>query len=288
MPPGAGARLWWGKTRGPMQDEQANEPHPHGERFTFDRRLIQLRRRLFREASFAVGMLEEALDALWRLDVAAAREVRKRDERVDREEVQIEQECYELLALQHAFARDFRVVTFILKVNADIERVADHASSIAKIAIKVRENAEGFGDGGRFGTPTIEWPTSLTELGQRVPIMCHELMRAVLDEDVVAARALVRSDETIDQLDRRLFDEVVDLVRAEPLDVENGLLIYRLGRELERVADLMTNIAENLVYMATGEIVRHTKHTSRGLRGGSGGGGGAEGRANQPDSPTSF
>ncbi len=223
------------------------EPSPHAP-FSFDRRLVQLKRRLVREATLAIGMLEAALDALWRLDRDAARQVNKDDDRIDREEVAIEQECFRILALHHAFARDFRVVTFILKVNADIERVADHACSVAKVAVKIR------------GDAPPAWPTALRELGDRVPLMCHELMRAVLDENVESARALVRADKTIDSLDKQLFSEAVEMMKASyPLEdaLVNGLLIYRIGRELERVGDLMTNVAEEVVYLATGSIVRH-------------------------------
>lgn len=212
-----------------------------------DQRVAQLKRRLIREATMSIGMLETSLDALWRMDVDTAREVTRYDDRIDREEVQIEQECLKILTLQHHFAREFRVMTFILKVNADIERVADHACSIAKIVLKIR-------------TPAPAWPTALVELGERVPMMCHTLMRAVLDEDVEAARGLVSSDETIDNLDKRLFEEAVDLMAREPTNrdaLANGVLIHRIGRELERVGDLMCNIAEDVVYLATGDIIRH-------------------------------
>lgn len=237
-----------------MQYPSPTVPDPGHGPFAFDRRLIQLKRRLVREATLAIGMLEAALDALWRLDREAAKQVTRDDDRIDREEVQIEQECFDILALHHAFARDFRVLAFILKVNADIERVADHASSIAKITRRIR------------GETPPAWPTSLRELGERVPLMCHELMRAVLDEDVNAAKALVLSDKTIDQLDHRLFDEAIDMMGADTSQdtLSNGMLIYRIGRELERVGDLMTNIAEDVVYLATGSIVRHGDKESRG------------------------
>lgn len=234
-------------------DRQVPEPESRG-MFSFDRRLVQLKRRLVREATLAIGMLEAALDALWRLDRDAARQVNRDDDRIDREEVAIEQECFNILALHHAFARDFRVLTFILKVNADIERVADHASSIAKIVTRIK------------GDSVPEWPTALRELGERVPLMCHELMRAVLDEDVEGARALVLADKVIDRLDKQLFDEAVEMMGHDAGSREsltNGMLIYRIGRELERVGDLMTNIAEDIVYLATGTIVRHVEKTGR-------------------------
>jgi phosphate transport system protein len=239
-----------------VNDREVPTPEPTpmpGHSVIFDRKLITLKRRLVREATEVISMLERSLDALWRLDRAAAAEVRRSDDTIDREEVQIEQECFALLTLHHVFARDFRVVTFVLKVNHDIERVGDHASSIAKIVGKIDASE-----------PPV-WPTALLELGQRVPVRCHELLRAVLDEDVEAARQLVMKDKTIDGLDARLFGETVDFMQKDtsPQGLANGLLIHRAGRELERVGDLMTNIAEEVVYLATGDIIRHTHKSAR-------------------------
>jgi len=214
-------------------------------RFGFDRSLAQLKRRLVQEATAAIGMLEAAIECLWKLDVQAAKQVRARDDRIDKEEVEIEAECFRLLALQQPFARDLRAITFILKVNSDIERVADHASGIAKIAGRID------------AAHPPKWPTALLEMGQRVPVMCHSLLRAVLDEDARTAAKVVQEDEIIDKLEKRLFDETEAYMRLEPASVRNGLLIYRAGRELERVGDLMKNIAEDVIYLATGSIVRH-------------------------------
>src|SRR5204863_4872143 len=182
----------------PIEPEPLNDPAPLAPRarFSFDRNLAALKRRLSQEATAAIGMLEAALDSLWKLDAAAAKEVRRRDDRIDREEVEIEAECFRLLALEQPFARDLRVITFILKVNADIERVADHASGIAKVTTRLDL------------THAPRWPTALLEMGQRVPVMCHSLLRAVLDEDGAIGRKIVEEDETIDQLEKRLFEEV--------------------------------------------------------------------------------
>ncbi len=219
-----------------------------------ERRIGDLRRRLVREATTAVGMLEQALASLWALDADKARGVRISDDTVDREEVDIEREAYELLALHHPFAHDFRAVTFILKVNADIERVADHASSIAKAVMKIAKI--------RTTPGTPKWPTALTDLGLRVPWMCHEILRAVLDEDAEAARKAASGDKVIDDLEKRLFGEITAMVHGEEATEEAvavGMLTYRVGRELERVGDLMKDVAEELVYLATGAIVRHEK-----------------------------
>jgi phosphate transport system protein len=221
-------------------------------RDSFDQRLAGLKRRLVREAASAIAMLESALAALWTLDVEAAKAVRRRDDSIDLEEVEIEQECYRMMTLENPVARDFRVLAFILRVNADIERVGDHASSIAKLA-------------GRFSDATLPppWPTALRELGVRVPMICQNLLRAVLAEDVPAAREIVKSDKVIDRLDRELFSEVVGLLERSEVPHADGLLMHRLGRELERIGDLMSGIAEDLVYLVTGEIIRHAKKRQR-------------------------
>jgi phosphate transport system protein len=230
--------------RSPDSPASAGGPQ-HGTRGVFDRQLQQLKKRLVTEATSAIAMLESALDALWKLDVEAAKEVRRRDDRIDEEEVAIEQECFRLLALEHPFARDFRRIAFILKVNGDIERVADHASGIAKATGKLDRSI------------SLPWPTALQDMAQRVPMMCHQLLRAVLDEDPAIARQIVEEDDTIDNLEKRLFQEIDEMVRKDVALTSNGLLLYRIGRDLERVGDLMKNIAEDVIYLATGSIVRH-------------------------------
>lgn len=220
----------------------------------FERRIIELKQRLEHEAKQALAMLESALAALWQLDREGAKLVRAADDNVDREEVAIERESFEILTLQHVFARDFRMVTFIIKVNADIERVADHASSVAKIASRIA----------KLLPPGVipRWPTSLRELGDRVVLACQNTLRAIVNEDVNAAREVVASDRIIDDLERGLFDESICLIRDEGRTdsaMAVGLLVSRVGRELERIGDLMKNIAEDLIYLSTGDIVRHAE-----------------------------
>lgn len=215
------------------------------------REAVAVKRRLVDEATAAVGMLEAALASFWELDTQSAGEILTRDDRIDREEVAIEETVFKLMALQSPMARDFRLLAFVLKVNADVERIGDHSCSVAKITIKLA----GYG--------SIAWPTSLVELGQRVPMACHKCLRSLLDEDATLAKQVVVEDKVIDKLNRQLFDETVSLMRSRDDAHALGLLIYRVGRELERVGDLVTNIAEDVVYLATGEIIRHEKKRLR-------------------------
>lgn len=213
--------------------------------------IAQLRRRLLRQASLAVGMLETAIEALWQSDKALIRSVLDRDDRIDLEEVLIEESCFELITLQGPFARDFREIAFVLKANQDIERVADHACSIAKIARAIGDDVPS------------AWPPALLDMAERVPTLCHRLLRAVIDEDIETARELVAGDKTIDRLDKRVFAESTELIERDPQMAATGIRVARVGRELERIGDLMVNIAEDIVYLATGTIIRHEGRTKQ-------------------------
>lgn len=234
------------------QPIRPDEPaRPGGALPAVAREAAQVRRQLVDEAASAVGMLEASLAALWELDTAAAGEILKRDEELDRQEVEIEETVFRLMALQSPMARDFRLLAFVLKVNADIERIGDHSCSIAKVAFKLADQGP------------IAWPTALVELGQRVPMACHKVLRALLHEDATTAKQVVVEDKLIDRLNRHLFDETVEFMQQQPDAHAAGLLVYRVGRELERVGDLATNIAEDIVYLTTGEIIRHEKKRLR-------------------------
>ncbi|MEN0020285.1 MAG: phosphate signaling complex protein PhoU [Planctomycetota bacterium] len=212
-----------------------------------ERSISDLMRRVYRHAASTVDMVERAIDALWTLDRDAAAALRRDDDRIDAEEMAIQHECYRILALNNPVARDFRAITYVLRVNHNVERVADHACSLAKIINAIEDEH------------APQWPTALVDLGQRVPILCHDLLRTMLDGDVDAARDIIANDKTIDTLNHRLFGETVELMHREPSSSANGLLIFRAGRELERVGDLMTDIAREIVYLETGTVIRHQR-----------------------------
>jgi phosphate transport system protein len=209
-----------------------------------DTELGSLRRRIIREASQAIEILKSSIDALWDLDVSAAPAISAVENEIDVEEVAIEQECYKILALKNPFAADFRLIAFCLKVNSDIERVADHASSITKITAKL-------------DSPIRDWPPALLEMGERIPVMCEQVLRAVVNTDTDLARSVSLSDKAIDKLDRQAFHEISSMIERDPKGASTYLLMYRIARELERVGDLLGNIAEEIVYLQSGEIIRH-------------------------------
>lgn len=229
-------------------DRGSPEPAPGTGESTLERAIKDLKGRLVREATFAIGMLESASEALLNIDAEAARGVVRRDDDIDREEVIIEEECFRVLALHHPFARDFRRVVSLMRINADLERVGDHSTSIAKVTIKLSVLEH---------VPPV--PTSLGELARRVPILCHGLLTALMTESPEGARSTLTKDHDIDTLEKRLFEECVQTMGTDRDARAAGLFYYRCGRELERIGDLMTNIAEDVLYLSTGHIVRHSE-----------------------------
>ncbi len=209
-----------------------------------DHELAALRRRLIREASRATDLLRQSIEMLIHSDEVGVQEIRAIEKEIDEEEVRIEEECFRILALQQPFGSDFRMLTFCLKVNSDIERLADHASSMAKISKKIHGS-------------DLSWPQAMLEMMQRVPVMCEELLRALINADADAARDVVVRDKAIDKLDKQAFRELAEIIQSKPDEAGRYMLMYRVSRELERVGDLLGNIGEDVIYLVTGEIVRH-------------------------------
>jgi phosphate transport system protein len=178
-------------------------PRAGGQEVVIEREIKHLRTMILAEAATAIGMVEQACEALVNLDENSARNVIGRDDEIDRDEVVIEEECFRILTLYHPFAKDFRLITTFVKINADIERVADHATSVAKAAIKLK----------KLGVRSM--PTSLMELAQRVPMLCQGVLNLLASQDATEARELVSKDKAIDNLVKQLFDECVGLMTAE-------------------------------------------------------------------------
>jgi len=230
-----------------MADTHFEEHHAPGPAPSFEEELDRLTQRLQREAVLAVELVEASVEALRDCDAVSAQRTRDRDNEIDDEEVKIEAECIQLIALHQPVARDLRRLMIILKVNGDVERIADHATGVAKAVTYLQDEAPP------------SWPTSLLELAERVIPRCREMLRALAQQDEDAARSLIQSDETLDRLAGRVMDEVDEATSSGALSQRAGLLAYRASRDLERIGDLCGSVAEDIVYLATGQIIRHYK-----------------------------
>lgn len=202
-------------------------------------------------------MIHEAVDALHKPDYERAVEIIKRDDEIDRMDVEIEEECLKLLALHQPVAIDLRRITTVLKIGAELERVADLGVSIAERAC------------GIVRSPEITVPDDLKDMSSQALDMLHRSIDAYVHLDIRTARDVCLQDEAIDKLNRDIIDELTEMMKRRPDLVEPAMHLFSASRQIERIADHATNIAEDVVYLVQGEIVRHRNRGSVGARGAS-------------------
>lgn len=212
----------------------------------FHEQLEDTTRRVVEMSRAVEEMMEFALRSLEERDPALAQTVIDRDEQIDATEVAIEESCVELLALQQPLASDLRRIVAILKINNDLERVGDHAVNIAEDAQDLIKT------GGDWSMP-IE----LQEATAIARGMLRDSLDAFVRQDCSLARAVGDRDDRVDRLHESLIRSMLTLMLESPSQIGNGLDLILISRNVERVADLATNIAEDVVYLVEGITIRH-------------------------------
>lgn len=175
-----------------------------------------------------------------------ADEVIREDEAIDRFEVRIEEDCLRILALHQPVAIDLRRVATVLKINNDLERMADLAVNIAERAICLAHETS---------KPPI--PASLESMTALTLQMVRGSLDAFVNSDAQAARLVCLQDDRVDSYNREIIEEIKQLMQRHPQSVDVGLHLFSACRHLERIADHATNIAEDVVYLKEGDIIRH-------------------------------
>jgi phosphate transport system protein len=209
----------------------------------FEVDLTRLRRRFTAHMAACLQALERAREVLRHGDPDLAARVQSAEAAVDRDEVLIEADCLRLMTLHHPVAHDMRLLITMLKLNDELERIADHAANVSRLALRIA---------GRGGRP----PPELLALADRVCAAGEDAFQAWADQDVPRALAVVRGDADADRLERGVRDAVHAHLDGDG-GIESGLDTFRIARELERVGDHLANMAEDVIYLSTGEIVRH-------------------------------
>jgi phosphate transport system protein len=211
----------------------------------FDRELTILKRRILTTGARVEQMLREAVRSVVDSDPVAARWVIDRDAIVDAEEIETEEECLKVLALHQPVALSLRFVTAVLKINNDLERMADQAVNIAERALRLLNRA----------TPGIR--VGVHEIAERALRMVHKALDALVSLDKDAALEVCRADAEVDALYRDACEAIQRHIERNPNDVSAGLDMVAVLANLERCADLATNLAEDVVYTVDGHIIRH-------------------------------
>jgi phosphate transport system protein len=192
------------------------------------------------------AMVEEAIRrasrSLVEHDAELALDVIKADARVNDAQREVSRLISVTIATQNPVARDLRYLLTLDHVTYELERIGDHAASLAK---QVRKLAP---------EPPLAEYVKLPEMAERAAVLVHGVLRALVDADAVAAREVAVLDDDIDRLYHATFDEVVELMRADPANVERGTRIIIASHYIERIGDRSTNIAEDIVYLVTGDV----------------------------------
>jgi phosphate transport system protein len=211
----------------------------------FEQELQALLEQMLLMGGRAESIVQKAIQALERRDRALAEQVLADDKAIDRMEIDIEERCVHLLALQQPLARDLRVITAALKISNDLERVGDHGVNIAGNALRL------------IAEPPLKPLVDIPRMERLATAMLHEALDAFVRRDAETARRLVRRDDEVDQLNRQLFRELVSFMIESPTTITRAMELVLVARNLERVADLATNVAEEVVFIAEARIIKH-------------------------------
>ena len=191
------------------------------------------------------SIIQKSISALERRDPALARQVIVDDVVIDRMENEIDERCLRLLALQQPLAGDLRFITGALKISNDLERVGDHAVNIAGGADRLA------------GLPPLKPLVDIPRLATLATGMLREALNAFVRHDAEAARQICRRDDAVDALNRQLFRELISFMIEDPSTITRAMELILVARNLERVADLATNVAEEVVFIAEARVIKH-------------------------------
>ncbi|MDT8442247.1 MAG: phosphate signaling complex protein PhoU [Desulfuromonadales bacterium] len=206
-----------------------------------------LEKQLLTLAAIVEENVQHAVRSLLEQDAELAQKVIKCDEQVNRMEVDLEEECLKVLALHQPVANDLRTIIGIIKINNDLERIADQAVNISERALAV------------IDAPTIRSPLQLEPMSAKAIDMLEKSLDALVNANLKLARTVLKLDEEVDRLHAENYRLFKEQVRTNPQSVDAALSYLTASRHLERIADLATNIAEDVIYLNEGLIVRHTQ-----------------------------
>ena len=191
------------------------------------------------------AQVSTAFHAVIQLDEAAAKRVIRGDIEIDNNEIQMEEECLKLLALYQPVAGDLRFIVAVLKINTDLERIGDHAKNIAETAIRLS------------ASPAIDMPESMHSIYKQARLMLRKTLLAFVEADRGLAEKVLEMDDEVDSLCSAELHHQIELIKKHPEDAGQRLMLLSVCRQLERIGDHASNIAEDVIYLLSGDIIRH-------------------------------
>lgn len=211
----------------------------------FHAELNELKTKLTQMGAKVELAIYKATQALLERSSCLAEEVFPLEQQINQLEIEIDDQGHSLMAIGQPVATDLRLITAILKINTDLERLGDHAVNIAERTIILS------------GEPPIETNLHLPEMVNACRLMLKDAINAFVMGDVKLAQNILRRDDEVDTYNDELYLKVQSLMEKDPLIVKTGMKLVRISHDLERIADLANNIAEDVVYVQQGKDVRH-------------------------------
>ena len=212
------------------------------------RDLDELKKELLQLGDMVETAINNSLIALNDRRPELAEALIKEEKLVDEKEVHIEEECLKILALHQPVAMDLRFIVVVLKVNNDLERMGDMASKIAKRSLLLSSEDP---------IPTL--PEFREVMPDYIRTMVKNSLEAMIKLDLEMAREVIEMDNTVDEINRQMYEAFHQQVIADPNTTQRALATLSVSRYLERIADLATNVAEDVIFMIDGEVIRHQK-----------------------------
>ena len=207
--------------------------------------LDKLKRSIFSLSGMVEESVRDAVRALDTRDSRLAQKVIDADLEIDHAEVDVEEEGLKILALHQPVAIDLRFIVAVLKINNDLERIGDLAVNIAERAQFLATHEK------------VDIPFDFAGMAEKAQAMVKQSLDALVNLDAGAALAVCAADDEVDAMNRQMYLQVGEGIREHPDQVESLTHLLSVSRHLERIADHATNIAEDVIYMVRGEIVRH-------------------------------
>lgn len=213
----------------------------------FHEELRDLKQRLLRMGVLVEEAIKKAIDAVLQRNEDLAEEVFREEKIINRLEIEIDDRGHSFLALEQPMASDLRLLTMILKIDTDLERMGDHAVNIAERALFLAKE------------PPLKMMEMiyLPEMAEAVQRMLKDALDSFIHEEVCRARNVLERDDEVDALNDNLYLQLGKMMAKDPMIVKTGMNLVMIGHNLERIADLANNIAEDVIYMKEGKEVRH-------------------------------
>src|SRR3989338_2525505 len=211
----------------------------------FDEELKSLKQRLLQMADTSQEMIGLSVRSLVERNAALTQQVFELEQKVNHMEIEIEEEVLRLLALRQPAGGDLRLLTAILKINKDLERVADQAVNISEIAVYLMKEPPL--------KPLIDIP-HMAALAQK---MIKNSLQAFVDQNPALAEQVCRDDDEVDKLNEQVFRELLTYMMNDPKSIQRAVDLILVGRNLERVADHATNISEDVIFIVEGKNIKH-------------------------------